>query len=85
MHAFGRIDPVTAQRPVSCQHVPGEDSVPTGILHVHMEICAVHGHDDVEVDLQVAGNALFDGEIVRFLSGVPAADLSECEDGGHYD
>ena len=45
-----------------------------------MQIRTPHRDDDVEVDLQVVRDALFDAEVVRLVSLPPAAELGEGQD-----
>jgi hypothetical protein len=45
----------------------------------------LHGEDYVEVYLEVVGDAFFDGEEVRFVAGVPAAEFGEGEENGNDD
>ena len=42
-----------------------------------MEVGTEHGDDNVEVYLEVVGDAFFDGEEVGFAAGVPAAEFGE--------
>lgn len=57
------------------QHIPGQDAVATSVLHVDVQIPALHGDDDVEVDLQIVRDALFHAEGVRGGPSHPAAEL----------
>lgn len=47
-----------------------------------MQIAAVHGNDDVEIDLHLVRDALFDGEEVGFMAAVPAEEFAEGEEEG---
>jgi len=84
MHFLG-IHPHRPGRGVFAQHVPGEDTVARGVLHVDVQVGASHVHDGVEVDLQRVRDALFDTELLRFAAGVPAAELRDGEEGGEED
>lgn len=50
-----------------------------------MEVVTIHGDDDVEVDLHLMGDALFDGEEVRFMAAVPPEKLADREKEGGED
>lgn len=67
---------------VAVQHGGGEDSVTRGILDVDVEVGAEHVDDDVEVDLHLVGDSLFDGKVVRLFAAPPAAHLGAHEDKG---
>ena len=84
VHALG-INPVAPGRRVARQHVPGKDAVTASVLDVDVQVAAFHGEDDVEVDLELVGDALFDAEEVGFVAMVPAEELGEGEEGGDYD
>lgn len=76
------VDPLGPEGAVAVQLGGGEDAVARGILDVDVEVGALHADDNVEVDLQVVGDALFDGKVVRLLAAPPAADLAGEEDKG---
>lgn len=42
----------------------------------------VHGYDDVEVDLQLVGDAFFDGKELGFMASVPAEKFGYGEEDG---
>lgn len=75
------VDPLLPVRGVLCQHVAREYAIARGVLHVDVQVGTEHGDDDVEVDLQVVGDAFLDAEEVGFVAGIPAAELGEGEDG----
>ena len=85
VHPFIGIDPMVPDRPVLLQHVASQDAIPAGVLNVYVEIGTLHRDDNVEIDLQIVGDALFDGEEVGYVAGVPAAKFREGEDGGDDD
>ena len=82
IHPLGPLPPV---RGVLGQHVAGEDAVARGVLHVDVQVGAEHRDDDVEVNLQVVGDAFLDAEEVLFVAGVPSAELGEGEEGADAD
>lgn len=77
--------PPRPRRRIAPEHVTREDAVARGILDVDVQVGAEHGDDDVEVDLEFVGDALFDGEEVGFVAGVPASELGAAEEGADYD
>lgn len=79
------LNPLSPIRGVLGQQVAREDAIARGVLDVDVQVRTEHGDDDVEVYLQFVGDAFFDAEEVRFVSGVPAAELGEGEDGADYD
>ena len=85
MHPALHIDPLLPHRRVSLQHVSCEDSVAAGILDIDVEVGTEHGDDNVEVYLEVVGDAFFNGEEVGFVTGVPAAEFSEGQNSGYYE
>ena len=85
MHAPIHINPMAPIRRVPVQEVASKDAIPAGVLDVDVQIGAEHGDDDVEVYLQVVGDAFFDAEEVGFVAGVPATEFGEGEHGGDYD
>jgi len=82
---FLRVHPHRPGRGVLAQHVPSEDAIARGVLHVDVQVGALHVHDGVEVDLQGVRDAFFDAELLRLAAGVPAAELGEGEEGGEED
>lgn len=40
-----------------------------------MQVATVHRDDDVKVDLQLVGDALFDGEELCFMAAIPANEF----------
>ena len=75
MHPALHINPLLPRRGISLQHIPREDSVAAGILYIDVEVGTEHGDDNVEVYLEVVGDAFFDGEEVGFVAGVPAVEF----------
>lgn len=75
------LDPLSPVRSVLGQHVASEYAIARGILHVDVEVGTEHRDYDVEVDLQVVGDALLDAEEMRFVAGIPAAQLGEGQHG----
>ena len=65
------------------QHFAGEDAVSRCVLHVDGDVFAMHGDDDIDVDLQGMRDALFNAETVCHGASKPTAGLAEDErDGG---
>ena len=79
------VDPVPPIGCVFAEHITRQYTIAAGILHVDVQIWALHRHHDVEVDLQVVGDALLHAKEVGFVAGVPASQLGEGEDRGNYD
>ena len=69
------IDPVLPLSGILLEAGGGEDAVAGGILDVHVQVLALHAHDDVEVDLHLAADALLDGERVALLPAPPPRQL----------
>ena len=84
VHTLG-INPVAPARRIARQHVPGENAVTAGVLDIDVQVAAFHGEHDVEVDLELVGDTLFDAEEVGFMAVVPAEELGEGEEGRDYD
>lgn len=74
------VDPLRPLGGIAVQLGGGEDAVARGILDVDVQVGALHVDDNVEVDLHGAGDALFDGKVVRLGAAPPAADLAAHED-----
>lgn len=70
---------------VAVQHGGGEDSVTRGVLDVDVEVGAEHVDDNVEVDLHLVRDSLFDGKVVRLFAAPPAGRLGAHEDKGDED
>lgn len=47
-----------------------------------MQVQTVHGNHNVEVDLQIVRNTLFNGEKVAFMAAMPATELREGQKDG---
>ena len=69
------IDPVLPLSGILLEAGGGEDAVAGGILDVHVQVLALHAHDDVEVNLHLAADALLDGEGVVLLAPPPPRQL----------
>ena len=67
--------PLFPIRSVLGQHVAGEYAIAGGVLHVDVQVRTEHRDNDVEVDLQLVGDAFLDAEEMRFVAGIPAAEL----------
>lgn len=80
-----RIDPMAPIRGILSQQIAGKDAVARGILDIDVQVVAEHGDDDVEIDLQLVGNAFFDGEEVGFMTAVPAEEFADGEEEGDGD
>lgn len=78
MHALAVL-PLGPAGVVLLQHLARQDEVAGGVLHVDVQVVAVHGDDHVEVDLQRVPDALLDAELVRLVAAVPAPELGEGE------
>ena len=61
------------------EQVAGHNAVHGGVLDVDVQVFALHGDDDVEVELQFMPDAAFDGEVVGFVAGPPCFQLGEGE------
>ena len=79
------LDPLLPVRGVPRQHLAREDAIARGVLDVDVQVGTEHRDDDVEVDLQLVGDALLDAEEVGFVTGVPAAELGEGQHGADED
>ena len=42
----------------------------------------MHRHDDVEIDLQGVGDALFNAKVLVFMAAVPLKELGDREESG---
>lgn len=70
-------------RGILLEDLPSEHTVTRGILHVDVQVVAVHLDHDVEVHLQRAADALLDAEAVVRRALEPAACLGDKKrDGG---
>lgn len=85
MRAAG-IHPMRPAGRVLGQHFASQNAVAGSILDVDVEVMAVHGYYDVEVDLHLVGDTLFNGEELGFMASVPAEEFSYGEkDGDEYE
>ena len=71
------LNPLFPIRSVPRQHFAGEYAIPGGVLYVDVQVRAEHRDYNVEVDLQLVGDAFLDAEEMGFVTGVPAAELGE--------
>jgi hypothetical protein len=71
--------PVRPEGGVACQGLTGHDTVSRSILNVDVQVDALHGDNNVEVDLHVVRDALFHAERVMCLAHVPPAHLGHCQ------
>lgn len=76
------VNPLVPGRSIALQLVSSENAVTRCILDVDVEVIAVHLDNNVEVDLHVVPDALFDGKRVMLGSAPPLAYLGPQEDGG---
>lgn len=79
------LHPLPPVRSVLCQQVASEYAIARGVLHVDVQVGTEHWDYDVEVDLQFVRDAFLDAEEMRFVAGIPAAELGEGEDGADQD
>ena len=75
------VNPLFPIRGVLRQHIASEYAIAGSVLHIDVQVGTEHRDNDVEVYLQVVGDAFLDAEEVGFMAGVPAPELSEGEDG----
>lgn len=71
--------PLRPEGSVAGECLTGHDAIARGILDVDVQVAALHGNDDIEVELQVMRDALFDAKGVVCLANVPAAHLGHCQ------
>lgn len=74
VHALG-IHPLAPGGGLARQLAGRQDAIARGVLDVDVQVAALHLDDDVEVDLHVVADALFDGKGVRLGAAPPAANL----------
>ncbi len=65
---------------VLLEHGAGQDQIARGVLHVDVQVSAVHRDHDVQVDLHHVPDALLDAELPRLVAPVPAPHFAERED-----
>ena len=82
MHAPST-NPLPPIRWVPFQHIARQNPIPSSILHVDVDIRALHGDHDVHVDLQVVADAFFHREGVCLVSAPPAPELDGDEEEGN--
>lgn len=61
-YTFVDIEPVTSTRRVFGEEIACKYTVSGGILDVYVEIGALHGNDNVKVDLQVMRDTFFNSK-----------------------
>lgn len=76
------VNPLVPGRGIALQLVSSENAVTRCVLDVDVEVIAVHLDNNVEVDLHVVPDTLFDGKRVMLSSAPPLAYLGPQEDGG---
>lgn len=76
------VNPVLPHRRIAMELGSSQDPVAGSVLHVDVDVLALHLDDDVEVDIQRMGDALFDGEGVRFGAAPPPGGFGPEEDQG---
>jgi hypothetical protein len=76
------VHPLVPVGALPSQLVGGEDAIAGSVLDVDVQISALHTDDDVEVDLHLVGDALFDGKVVCFVAAPPPGDFGPEEDDG---
>lgn len=81
IHYHAPMPPLREISGVRVQALARDDAVPGGVLDVYAQVGALHGDDDVEVQLQIVGDALFDAEGVGRVALHPAPELGDGEPG----
>ena len=76
------IHPLPPVRRLPLQLLGGQDAVARGVLDVDVQVDAAHAQDDVEVEVEDARDALFDGERVLLGAAPPVAQLGPEEEQG---
>lgn len=76
------VNPLVPCRSIALQLVPSKNAITRCVLDVDVEVVAVHLDNDVEVDLHVVPDTLFDGKRVMLGSAPPLAYLGPQEDAG---
>ncbi len=71
--AFPRVSPDSVVGGFFGEELAGHDTVHGSVLDIDVEIFAVHGNDDVEVELEFMADASFDGEVVGFVASPPCS------------
>ncbi len=70
------VDPLLPGGGVLLEAGGGEDAVAGGVLHVDVQVLALHAHDHVQVQLHAVPDALLDRERVRLLAPPPPRQLA---------
>lgn len=81
MHASS-INPLSPIRGIPLQHIACKDAIPSSVLHVDVDVVALHRDHDVQVNLHAMAYTLLDGEGVGFVAPPPARELGEDEEEG---
>ena len=71
--------PLHPRRGILLQRHTRQYSVSTRVLHVDMQVLALHLDDDVEIDLQIMADALLHAERVRRVAHPPSSQLGARE------
>lgn len=79
MHALD-CHPLTPVRRVQPQLLRREDPVASGILDIDVNVGTAHGNDEIQIDLQIVPNALFNTERVYLGTAPPPRKLREREE-----
>ncbi|KAL8685207.1 MAG: hypothetical protein Q9218_007904, partial [Villophora microphyllina] len=77
--------PITPIGWILRQEIASEDAIAAGVLDVDVEVMAEHGDNDIEVDLQLMGDTLLNGEEVGFMAAIPAEKFTKGEEEGDED
>lgn len=81
MHAL-LVDPIAPIRRVPAKLGGGQDAIAGSILHVDMQVGALHLDHHVEVHLHLVRDAFFHGKVAVLLAVPPARRLGPDEDEG---
>lgn len=76
------VHPLQPIRVLALQHLGCENAISRCIVHVDVDVFAFHCDYNVEVDLQVMADALFDEESVVFVAAPPVLEFGDGEEGG---
>ena len=71
------VPPLSPARLVLGQHLPREDQIAGCVLHVDVQVGAVHRHDDVQVDLHRVAHSLLHHVLVRFVPAMPPPEFGQ--------
>lgn len=81
VHALA-VNPLRPEGLVAMETLRSHDSIARCVLHVYVNIIALHSHHNVEVDLQLTTNTRLDLKVVRLGAAPPPGDLTPDEDQG---